>query len=185
MTRKKTGTPAASRGRPPARGRGVLEILASLQDWIAGQYEIARHAREPDAVRQHPAVPRPCTTGGPVSAPVVQLRVPEATLARLDSARGEETRTAWTLRLIDRELTGQKAIATNALITSPSLAALPDGEPSRGAICMGPGCWERSTSKYDLRQLPLCPACRAALEGHADQREIPPSAARLIRRGAA
>ena len=120
-----------------------------------------------------------------MSAPVVQLRVPEATLARLDSARGEETRTAWILRLIDRELTGQQAIATNPLITSPSLAALPDGEPSRGATRMGPGCWERSTSKYGLRHLPLCPACRAALEGHAYQRDIPPSAARLIRRGAA
>jgi hypothetical protein len=118
-------------------------------------------------------------------SPVVQLRVPKATLARIDHARGDDTRSAWLQRLIDRELTGQQAIATNPLITSPPLAALPDGEPGHGAICMGPGCWERSTSKYGLRQLPLCPACRAALEGRTHQREIPPSAARAIRRGAA
>jgi hypothetical protein len=117
-----------------------------------------------------------------VSAPVLQLRVPETTLARLDDARGEETRSAWVLRLIDRELSGQTGTPPRA--AAPSLAALPDGGPSPGVLCMGPGCWERSTSKYGLRQLPLCPACRAALEGRPYQREIPPSAARLMRRGA-
>ena len=30
---------------------------------------------------------------------------------------------------------------------------------------MGPGCWERNTRKSGLRQLPLCPACAAALQG--------------------
>jgi hypothetical protein len=59
------------------------------------------------------------------------------------------------------------------------------GEPSPGVVCMGPGCWQRDTSRYGLRQLPLCPACRAALEGRTYQRELPPGAARLIRRGAA
>ncbi len=38
-----------------------------------------------------------------MSGPVVQLRVPEDTLARLDGTRGEETRSAWILSLIDRE----------------------------------------------------------------------------------
>jgi hypothetical protein len=75
--------------------------------------------------------------------------------------------------------------AKDTLTTSPPLAALPDGEPSPGVLCAGPGCWERSTSKYGLRRIPLCPACRVALEGHAYQREIPPGAARAIRRGAA
>jgi hypothetical protein len=117
-----------------------------------------------------------------VSAPVVQLRVPEDTLARLDGHRGEETRSAWIQRLIDRELTGQ---ATTPAPAAASLAAIPDGEPSPGVVCMGPGCFQRDTRKYGLRQLPLCPACRAALEGHVYQREIPPSAARLMRRGAA
>jgi hypothetical protein len=70
-------------------------------------------------------------------------------------------------------------------LASPSLATIPGGEPSHGVLCAGPGCWERSTSKYGLRQLPLCPACRAALEGRTHQREIPPTAAHLMRRGAA
>lgn len=42
----------------------------------------------------------------PVAAPVLQLRVPEDTLAR-DEARGEDTRSAWVLRLIGREPAGQ------------------------------------------------------------------------------
>jgi hypothetical protein len=117
-----------------------------------------------------------------VSVPVLQLRVPETTLARLDDARSEETRSARVLRLIDRELTGQTATPSPA---SPSLAALPDGEPGNGALCMGPRCFQRDTSKYGLRQLPLCPACRAALEGCTHQRDLPPSAARLMHRGAA
>lgn len=41
-----------------------------------------------------------------MTSPVLQLRVPEDTLARLDDTRGEETRSAWVLRLIDRELNG-------------------------------------------------------------------------------
>lgn len=73
----------------------------------------------------------------------------------------------------------------STLATSPPLATLPDGEPSHGAICMAPGCWERNTARYGLRQLPLCPACAAALRGEVYQRELPPGAARLLRRGAA
>jgi hypothetical protein len=55
-----------------------------------------------------------------MSAPVVQLRVPEDTLARLDSTRGEETRAARVLGLIESELTGQPATPAPA---SPSPAA--------------------------------------------------------------
>lgn len=75
--------------------------------------------------------------------------------------------------------------ATPPRAAAPSLAAIGDGEPGNGAVCMGPGCFQRDTRKYGLRQLPLCPACRAALEGRVYQREIPASAARAIRRGAA
>ena len=66
-----------------------------------------------------------------------------------------------------------------------SLGTLPDGEPGNGAVCATPGCWQRDTRKFGLRKLPLCPACRAALEGRTYQREIPPAVARLMRRGAA
>jgi hypothetical protein len=123
-------------------------------------------------------------------SPVVQLRVPKDTLARIDQARGDDTRSAWIQRLIDRELAGQSpapapAAAKDTLATSPSLAAIPDGEPSPGVMCMGPACFERSTSKFGLRRVALCPACRAALEGRTYKREIPPSAARIMRRGAA
>jgi len=110
--------------------------------------------------------------------------VPEDTLARLDGTRGKETRSAWILRLIDRELTGQPA-TKNVLTTSSSLAAIPDGEPSPGALCMTPGCFQRDTRKYGLRKLPLCTACAAALQGQVHKREAPPSAARLTRRGTA
>jgi hypothetical protein len=59
------------------------------------------------------------------------------------------------------------------------------GEPSPGVMCMGPACFERNTSKFGLRRVALCPACHAALEGRTYKREIPPSAARALRRGAA
>src|SRR5260370_3233021 len=37
-------------------------------------------------------------------SPVVQLRVPADTLARIDGARGQGTRSAWVRRLLRREL---------------------------------------------------------------------------------
>jgi hypothetical protein len=124
-----------------------------------------------------------------LAAPVLQLRVPEDTLARIDGARGEDTRSAWLLRLIDRELDGQApASATQPAAAPPapaSPAALPDGEPSHGTLCMGPGCFQRDTRRYGLRRLPLCTACAAALQGQAYQREAPPGAARTLRRGTA
>jgi hypothetical protein len=59
------------------------------------------------------------------------------------------------------------------------------GEPSPGTACAGIGCWQRNTARYGLRRMPLCPACAAALQGHVYQRELPPGAERVIRRGAA
>jgi hypothetical protein len=52
-------------------------------------------------------------------------------------------------------------------------------------LCMGSGCFQRDTRLNGLRQVPLCPACHGALEWHVYKREIPPGAARIIRRGAA
>ena len=72
-------------------------------------------------------------------------------------------------------MTGQ---ATALTVTGP-------GEPSPGVVCFTPGCFQRDTRKYGLRQLPLCPACAAALEGRVHKREVPPAAAKLLRRGAA
>ena len=107
-------------------------------------------------------------------APVLQLRVPEDTLARLDDRRGEETRSAWVLRLIDRELDGPgPAHVTNEQsATAAPLPALPAGDSSPGVACAGPGCWQRNTSRYGLHRVPLCPACRAAvwIKGHFDHR---------------
>jgi hypothetical protein len=53
---------------------------------------------------------------------------------------------------------GETAQPTTPGPVGPSLVALPDGEPSHGAICMTPACWQRDTGKYGLRSLPLCPA---------------------------
>ena len=52
------------------------------------------------------------------------------------------------------------------------------GEPSPGVACMAPTCWERNTTRYGLRHVPICPADAAALEGRVYQRH--PSAARHL-----
>ena len=96
----------------------------------------------------------------------------------------------WLQRLIDRELAGPQPAdegIEKTLVTPGSSPLVPSApaSPGPGALCMGPGCWQRDTARYGLRRMPLCPACRAALKGRTCQREIPPSAARLMRRGAA
>lgn len=48
-----------------------------------------------------------------------------------------------------------------------------------------PARWNRDTGRYGLRRLVLCTACAAALQGQDYKREVPESAARAIRRGAA
>jgi hypothetical protein len=110
-----------------------------------------------------------------VAAPVLQARVSENTLARIDQVRGDDTCSAWLQRLIDRELAGQPAgVAVDNDNTAPAaspLGAIGMGEPSPGVVCMGPGCWQRDTSRFGLRRLPLCPACHAALEGRTYQRD--------------
>lgn len=117
-----------------------------------------------------------------MAAPVLQLRVPEDTLARIDAIRGGHTRSAWLQRLIDRELNGQHA----APAAAPGIpVTFPAGEPCPGAVCSGPGCWQRDTARYGLRNLVLCHACAAALQGHEYKRQVPPGAERIRRRGAA
>ena len=90
--------------------------------------------------------------------------------------------------VIRRGLAAGTAAAAQPPAQSPastSLAALPDGEPGNGAVCMTPTCWQRDTRKYGLRSLPLCTACAAALQGQTYRRDTPPGAARAIRRCAA
>ena len=48
-----------------------------------------------------------------------------------------------------------------------------------------PARWNRGTGGYGLRRLVLGTACAAALQGQDCKREVPESAARAIRRGAA
>lgn len=69
--------------------------------------------------------------------------------------------------------------------TAAAITIAGTGEPCPGVACSGPGCWQRDTARYGLRRLVLFTACAAALQGHALQREMPPGAERLIRRGAA
>src|SRR5690349_10171039 len=98
-------------------------------------------------------------------------------------ASGDLTSSAQPASQPHPELTSHAKPASHR--TAAAIAATGTGEPSPGVVCMGPGCWQRDTSRFGLRQLPLCPACAAALEGRTHQREIPQSAARLMRCGAA
>lgn len=54
-----------------------------------------------------------------------------------------------------------------------AIASVGQGEPSNGVACVGPGCWQRNTSRYGLRRAPLCPAGAAALTGQDYRRQIP------------
>ena len=110
-------------------------------------------------------------------AEVISARVGEDLLARVDGIRGEQTRGAWVASLIGRELTNGPAPASPVA----AISGISHGEPSPGVVCMGPGCWQRSTRRYGARRLPLCDGCKAALTGEPVAREIPPSAARLMR----
>jgi hypothetical protein len=110
-------------------------------------------------------------------AEVISARVGEDLLARVDGIRGDQSRGAWVAGLIEREL-------TNGAAPTSRVAAIPGlghGEPSPGTLCMGPGCWQRSTRRYGARRLPLCDGCKAALTGEPLHREIPAAAARLMR----
>jgi hypothetical protein len=119
------------------------------------------------------ACEQPCTTA---ESPRGDPRLP-----RRHTRRGDPLRVGPAAHRPRAQRPGGHAAAAAA----SSLAAIGDGEPGNGAMCMGPGCFQRDTRKYGPRQLPLCSACRAALEGRTYQREIPPSAARAVRRGAA
>ena len=79
-------------------------------------------------------------------------------------------------QLVDNQLVAPAA---------PAPGAIGPGEPSPGVACSAPGCWNRDAARYGLRRLVLCTACAAALQRLVYQREVPPGADRIIRRGAA
>jgi hypothetical protein len=64
--------------------------------------------------------------------------------------------------LIRRGLTVGTAEVTQPTMSSPAspLAVLLDGEPSAGTLCMGPGCFQRDTSRYGPPQAPPLPRLR-------------------------
>ncbi len=97
-------------------------------------------------------------------------------------ASGDLTSNAESASQATVEPASQSAPASQG--TAALLAAISPGELSHGTLCMGPGCFQRDARRYGLRQLPLCTAYAAALQGKTHKREPPPSAARLARRGA-
>ena len=112
-----------------------------------------------------------------MAAPVVQLRIPEDMLAAVDGVCGGN-RSAWILALIERELLDDGTEPGPAASPVSTSSGLLIGAPSPGVACMCPTCWQRDTTRYGLRKVPICPADAAALEGHTYQRH--PSAARLL-----
>jgi hypothetical protein len=85
--------------------------------------------------------------------------------------------------LVRRGLAANTAPPAQAQVPAAApLGTLDDGEPSPGVLYAGPGCFQRDTREYGLRQLPLCTACAAALISQAYQRELPPGAARALQR---
>ena len=105
---------------------------------------------------------------------LVQVRMPNPVLAAVDEAAGDGTRTAWILAAVQDALEGAGPGDYPAGPVFPAAGQLVAGEPSPGALCMGAGCWQRDTSRYGLRSLPLCPACAAALTG-AEYRKPQPA----------
>jgi hypothetical protein len=101
-------------------------------------------------------------------------------------AAGHLTSTAEPASQAAGEVTSQPGPASQPASQAAAVIAITaDGEPSPGAACATPGCWQLNTSRFGLRRVPLCPACRAALEGREYKKELPPAAAKVLRRGAA
>ncbi len=105
---------------------------------------------------------------------MVQVRVPPDLLRQIDLAAEGVTRTAWLLEAARSALEDAGPDDYPAEPVFPAAGQLVAGEPSPGVLCMGAGCWQRDTSRYGLRRLPLCPACAAALTG-AEYRKPQPA----------
>ncbi|MHB1432008.1 MAG: YlcI/YnfO family protein [Streptosporangiaceae bacterium] len=105
---------------------------------------------------------------------VVQVRVPPDLLEQIDQAAGDTTRTGWLLDAARSALADTGPGACRPIgESSPASGGLVPAEPSPGVACSAPGCWDRSTTRYGLRRIPLCPACAAALTGAEYRRPRP------------
>jgi hypothetical protein len=113
-----------------------------------------------------------------VTSPVLRLRVPEDTLARIDQASGDATRSAWVHRLIDRELTGQQPATAPA--TAPAIA-LPPGEPYPARSAPDPAAGSATPPDTASAAWSCAPACAAALQGATYKRQPPPGVHKVIR----
>lgn len=122
---------------------------------------------------------------------LVQLRVPDDLLARIDEACEGSTRTAWLLGLAVAELEDAgpdddpfRPPELPADLPSGAVGILGPGVPSPGVVCFTPHCMQRNTAKYGLRELPLCTACAYAAGGveySRPQPQFPPSWRKKLR----
>ena len=81
---------------------------------------------------------------------LVQLRVPDDLLARIDEACGESSRTAWLLGLATQQLDGlgemHPAEATSAPVPAGPRSIGP-GIPAPGVLCMWAACMSRDSDR--------------------------------------
>ena len=122
---------------------------------------------------------------------LVQLRVPDDLLSRIDEACGDATRTGWLLGLAARELDSEAPSAPSTGARSIGL-----GIPAPGVLCLWAACMSRDSDRFavldpgeltrsyreqprdeDKAGIALCKHHAAQLEGRvhrAPQRELPP-----------
>ena len=94
-------------------------------------------------------------------------------------ASGDLTSSAQPASQPHPELTSHAQAASQG--TAAAIAATGTGEPSHGVVCMGPGCWQRDTRKYGLRQLPCAqpaPPPSKAAPTSGRYRRAPPASPR-------
>jgi hypothetical protein len=106
---------------------------------------------------------------------VLQTRVVAEVASQVDALRGEQSRADWLRALVVSAAEPAAEVPEPVQRSHDATAGgLADSVPSPGVVCMGPGCWQRDTRKYGLRNLPLCRSCAAALTGVVYRRPVTP-----------